>query len=247
MGETSTDLYAATAGAYDLFNLSAREGQVAALAAFARSIRSKHGPVLDVGAGSGLNVAWILEHVPAAQVLALEPSSAMRSLTLAKVAAHPEWFERVTVRPEDFFSATLPARISGAVLLGVLGHFDAMERAAMFAELATRLPAGGVALVDLQAPERPTRVEAYEFTAATVGELTYRGIAEAWPLDIERMRWKMTYLTLEGDRVLVEATAEFDYHHPTEQAVEAEAAEAGLGLERLGSSTYWILTRSGER
>jgi SAM-dependent methyltransferase len=243
MSDISTDRYAAAAGDYDLFNLAARGGQVAALAAFARSIRTTNGPVLDVGAGSGLNAAWLLEHLPAAQVLALEPSPAMRSLASSRIAAHPEWFDRVTVRPEDFFSASLPERIGGAVLLGVLGHFDAMERAAVFAELASRLPAGGVALLDLQQPERPTRIEAHEFTAAVVGELTYRGIAEAWPLDIERMRWKMTYLTLEGDRVLTEATAELDYHHPTAQTVRTEAAGAGLDLERLGGSTHWILTR----
>lgn len=54
--------------------------------------------------------------------------------------------------------------IGGAILLGVIGHFDAGECAAVLAELAARLPVGGAALVDLQEPERPQRVEAYEFT-----------------------------------------------------------------------------------
>ena len=86
---------------------------------------------MDIGAGSGSNTTDLLEHLPEARVLALEPSTSMRSLLLSKIAAHPEWFPRVTVRPEDFFSATLPQHVAGAVLLGVFGHFDPGERAAL--------------------------------------------------------------------------------------------------------------------
>ncbi|MGA4668743.1 class I SAM-dependent methyltransferase [Propionibacteriaceae bacterium Y1923] len=149
------DPYAAPAGAYDLFNAPARAGQVAALDALLPHLDPSHGPILDVGAGSGLNIAHLLEHSPAVSVYALEPSPTMRALALARVAARPDWFDRVTVRPEDFFSATLPPRLGEAVLLGVIGHFDAGERAAVLAELAARLPTGGAALFDLQPPERP--------------------------------------------------------------------------------------------
>ncbi len=237
------DGYAPTAGAYDLFNLSARPGQLAALAEILPHVRPEVGPVLDVGAGSGLNVAAVLEQVPQARVLALEPSRAMRSLLLGRIAGRPEWFDRVTVRPEDFFSAPLPSRLGAAILLGVIGHFDSGERAAVLAELGARLPAGGMALLDLQAPQRPERVEAFEFTAATIGDLTYRGIADAWPVDTERMRWRMTYLTLDGERVLVEDTTEHEYRHPAPERVRAEAEEVGLHLRQLRDTTYWTLTR----
>lgn len=237
------DQYAVTAGAYDLFNAAARAGQLAALDVLLPLLRAGRGPVLDIGAGSGLNVAHVLERVPAAQVYALEPSPAMRSLTLARIAARPDWFGRVTVRPEDFFSATLPPSIGGAILLGVIGHFDPGERAAVLGELAARLPVGGAALFDLQAPERPERIQAFEFTAAQVGELTYRLIAEAWPIDTELMHWRMTYLTLEGERVLVEDAAEFDYRHPAPGTLTAEAARVGLSLRRLDRTTFWLATR----
>ncbi|ROR95893.1 methyltransferase family protein [Salana multivorans] len=240
---SAPDPYAATAGLYDLVNASFRAGQTAAVEALLPLLRPDEGPVLDVGAGSGLNLALVLDRLPRARVVALEPSAAMRSLALARVAARPEWFDRVTVRPEDFFSAQLPERLGGAIALGVVGHFDAGERAAVLAELAARLPRGGAALIDLQDPPRPARVEAREFTVARVGELDYRGIAEAWPVDLELMRWRMTYLTLEGERVLVEETAELDYRHPAPDVVAREAAEVGLGLDRLGETTYWLLTR----
>ncbi|GLY32374.1 class I SAM-dependent methyltransferase [Kineosporia sp. NBRC 101731] len=181
--------------------------------------------------------------MPEAEVLALEPSQAMRSLALARVAAHPHWHARVTVRPEDFFSATLPARIGGAAMLGTLRHFDPGERAALLAELASRLPVGGSVLLDLQAPQHPQRVEPFEFTAAVVGQLTYRCIGEAWPVQGELMRWRMSYLVLDGERVLEENTAEHLYQHPDPRDLADEARQAGLSMERLGESEFWMLEK----
>ena len=238
------DAYAPTAAAYDLFNAAARPAQLAALQALLPHLKPEAGPILDIGAGSGLNLAEILERVPQAEVFALEPSPAMRSLALGRIAAHPHWHPRVTVRPEDLFSASLPARIGGAVILGVLGHFDPGERAALLAELKARLPAGGVALIDLQAPEKPQRVAPFEFTAATVGELTYRCIGEAWPHEGELMRWRMSYLVLEGERVLDENTTEHLYRHPDPEVIARETEAAGLNLTRISESTFWMLTKS---
>ena len=106
-----------------------------------------------------------------------------------------------------------------------------------------RRAVGGGAVVDLQYPERPERIEPYEFTVAQVGELSYRGIAQGWPVDDEQMRWEMTYLTLEGERILIEDTATYVYRHPAPDTVRAEAAAVGLTLGRIGNSSYWLLTR----
>lgn len=240
---TTTDPYAVTAGAQDLFNASARAGQLAALELLLPLLRPEEGPVLDIGAGSGQNAGVVLDRLPKARVYALEPSRAMRSLTLARIAAHPEWFDRITVRPESFFDAPLPVTLAGAIALGVIGHFDAGERAAVLAELAVRLPRGGAALIDLRTPERPAAVDAYLFTTAQVGELSYRGIAEGGPIDTETMHWRMTYLTLEGEVVLVEDSVEFDYRHPSPDLVADEAARVGLDLERIDGTTFWLLIR----
>lgn len=237
------DTYEAAAGAYDLFAMSHRPAQEAALERLLPRLRPEAGPILDIGAGSGANTAAVLERVPDAHVLALEPSRAMRALALSRIAGRPEWHERVTVLPDDFFAASLPARIGGAILTGVIGHFDPGERSAVLAELAARLPAGGAALLDLQHPERPRRVEPAEFTAAAVGGLSYRGIAEAWPIDTELMRWRVTYLCLEGERVLTEDTAEYLYRHPAPATVAREAGELGLRIAPLGDGIHWILER----
>lgn len=238
------DRYAATASAYDLYIAAYRCDQIAALEALRPRLRPSAGPILDVGAGSGLNCNWVLSHVPGSEVIAIEPSPSMRSLTLQRIAANPDWFPRITVRPEDFLSAPLPASLGGGILLGVLGHFDAGGRAAVFAELATRMATGAAALIDLQEPEKPMRVEPFEFTAARIGMLHYKGIAEAWPAGGEAMRWRMTYLTLEDERILTEETTEHLYHHPTASTVAEEAAQVGLTPERFGQTTYWLLHHS---
>lgn len=235
------DPYAATAGAYDLYTAEYRDSQIAALQELRPRLRPSAGPILDVGTGSGLNCAWVLSQIPDSEVIAIEPSPAMRALTLQRIAAHPNWFHRITVRPEDFFSAPLPTTLGGGILLGALGHFDAGERAAVFAELAARMTTGAAALIDLQEPETPTRVEPFEFTAARIGQLHYKGIAEAWTAGGETMRWRMTYLALEGERIVTEETADHLYHHPSVSTVADEAARAGLELERLGQTSYWLL------
>ncbi|MFT3887158.1 MAG: class I SAM-dependent methyltransferase [Arachnia sp.] len=238
------DRYAAAAGAYDLFALPYRAMQRAALGELLPRLRPAEGAILDVGAGSGANAAVVLEALLDAQVYALEPSRAMRSLFLSRVAGRPEWHRRVTVRPEDFFSASLPERLGGGIAIGVIGHFDEGERAAVLAEFAARLPRGGAVLIDLQEPARPRRLDAAEFTVADVGELTYRGIAEAWPVSAELMRWRVTYLCLEGERVLTEDTVEYDYRHPAPAVLADEAERVGLGAVPLADGVHWILERT---
>lgn len=242
------DTYAPTAGAYDLFNRSYRSAQLEVLEPLLPRFDLARGPVLDIGAGSGLNTALVLERFPHARVLAVEPSPSMRALLLSRIASHTEWHERVTVRPESIFDAPLPRTIAGALMLGVIGHFDSDERNTVFAALRQRLPVGAPVLFDLQEPERPIRVAPFAFLDARVGDLRYAGTGEAWPDgdstdgDGDRMIWRMTYSTLEGDTVLYEATAEHRYHHPAHDTVRAEAAAAGLRMERVGHSTYWVLT-----
>lgn len=237
------DPYSATASAYDLFSAPYQAAQFAALAQVLPRLRADAGPILDIGAGSGAISARVLGELPAAQVVALEPSTAMRALLLGRIAGHPEWFPRITVRPESFFDAELPDTVGGAIMLGVIGHFDTGERLALLAELARRMPSGAAVLVDLQHPQRPERVEPYEFTAAMVGDIEYRGIAEAVPVDDETMRWRMTYLAIAGERVLTEDTIEHVYRHPDPMRFKSEAAAAGFDAEPLSVDTFWVLTR----
>lgn len=223
---------------YEQFGLR-NSDQPAALRAWLPSVRPGDGAILHVGVGSAWVEEVILESLPDIHVWGLEPGPSRRAVALSRIAEHPAWFDRVTVRPEDFFSASLPHQLAGAVLFDGLGGFDAGERAAVLAELAARLSPNGTALLDMARHERPHRVEPCEFTAATVGEITYRVIVEASPMGTEAVRWRMCYLSLERERVLTEETAEYVVHHPTPERVADEAARVGLGMS--ASHGLWLL------
>lgn len=236
------DSYAATASAYDLLNLRFRTAQLAALSHCLPHFRSDVGPILDIGAGSGLNTALVLERLDDARILAIEPSAAMRSLLMAKLADHPEWHHRVTVRPEVFGDAPLPDRIGGAILLGVIGHFDAEQRQNVFRSLARRLARAAPALIDLQAPERAEDVAPFQFAEVCVGDLTYRGVGHAVHVGDDKLQWHMKYQTLDGDQILHQTSTDHIYHHPPADKVQREAQAAGLTINHIGDSTFWMLT-----
>ena len=241
-----TDAYAGAAMAYDLFTLPERATAERVLRLILPELRANHGPILDIGAGSGAHAEFILEHLPGASVTALEPSPAMRGLSIARFARRPAWGDRVSVRPEEFFDATLPRRIGGALAIGSIGHFDRGERRAVLAELARRLPRRGVLLTDLREPHHPSRVEPFEFPGGTLGGIEYRGIAEAWPVGREAMRWRMTYLALEDERVLTEATSEIVFHHPSPERFDAEARDAGFTSAAVAGTPFRILRLGAE-
>lgn len=136
------DGYRATAGMYDLIVEEYVETQLSALNAFLPLVNADVGPVLDVGCGSGRHLAHALEAVPTVTAIGLEPSAAMRSLALGRLASHPEWRERVTVRKEGALEAPLPDSLGGVIMLGVFGHFTRFERGELLARLARLSTAG---------------------------------------------------------------------------------------------------------
>lgn len=237
------DGYAATAGAYDLLNGPFRAAQVAAIEPFLLHCRPEAGPVLDVGAGSGLNTELVLSRLPGATVLAIEPSPAMRALLLGRVAGHPEWHRRVTVRPESLAEAPLPPVLGGVIMLGVIGHFAADDRRRALTEVGRRLAPGAPLILDLQEPLTPTTIPPATFGEAELGGLRYRGRLEARPDGADWMVWRMTYQTVDGDRIVYEASTEHRYCHPAPAALRAEALAAGLEADRADGTGYWIFHR----
>lgn len=237
-----SDAYAATATAYELFNAPYRRAQLQALDALVPRLRPQAGPVLDIGCGPGQNSIWLLDAVPDAQVLAIEPSPAMRALAMQRISGRDDT-ERITLWPGDLTSAPLPDRIGGAVLLGVLGHLDPSARGDLCARLAARLPDDTAVLLDLQLPEEPTEVAEAEFARSTIGALAYVGVMSAHPVGGEVMEWTMRYQTWHGEDLLTEEVAVHRYHHPARATVIREAAAHGLRLDRLGTTTYWLMHR----
>lgn len=241
----SHDPYAAAAAVYELMTYGYVAAQEQALVGFLTALRPADGPVLDVGCGSGRAAQYLLRRTDDLTVVGLEPSPAMRSLALARLAADPAWRERVTVRPEGALEAPWPDALSGALMLGVLGHFGPQERREIFGRLASRLAVGAPVLLDLQAPDRPEVVAEHVFADTRLGELRYQGRAQGEPVDDQLMRWTMTYLTIDAGEVIDASSTVMTVNHPGLDTVREELESHGLRLREAGTPGLWVAFRLG--
>lgn len=114
-----------------------------------------HGPVLEIGAGTGRVTEVIASALPGAEILAAEPSATMRAVLSSRVARDPDLRRRVTVVDGAAQDLVLPERLSAVVIFGVAGHFTAAERVALWKRLAARLPDGAPLVVELMGSPRP--------------------------------------------------------------------------------------------
>jgi SAM-dependent methyltransferase len=196
------------------------------------NVASSAGPLLDLGAGTGLMTVALADALPDASIVAVEPSRAMRTALIARLVTRGELPGRITVVPAPFSEAVMPPRLCGAVALGMLGHLTHDERRTLWRALAERLMPGAPAAIEIQPPDRPVAVPRARFTRIRLGEHEYEGWAQAEPIGRDRLRWTMTYRTLRGEQVVDERVAASEFLTLDAGAMAAEARAAGLIHER---------------
>lgn len=195
------------------------------LAAALRDVDPDGGPVLELGAGTGLATDVLLE-VLGNDVIAVEPSAALRAVLLARLAHREDG--RVTVRPCGALEAPLPRQLAGMVGMHMIGHLPPTDRARLWATVSTRLVPGAPVVLTVQPPETATAVPAFPWFGVTVGDLTYEGTGHAEPAGPDAVTWHMAYRTRRGEDVLTTATAEYRWWVVTADALAAELTTAGL-------------------
>ncbi|MCC3312334.1 class I SAM-dependent methyltransferase [Nocardia africana] len=229
--------YAAAAEFYDLMATPYVASVEPALAALLAEVDTIAGPVLDIGAGTGLSTMLVADAVPDARIIAVEPAPAMRAVLLSRLAARKDLRERITVLPSGFLDTELPAQCSAVVGLGVIGHFDAATRPRVWHALATALVPDGTAVVEIQRPGRVEVSPDRRYTTARAGLLRYEGWSRAEPVDAESLVWHMTYRTYRDDRLLQEVTARHRVWPAGADRLAGEARAAGLTLASADSAT----------
>lgn len=212
-----------------LLSLPMWQGLRPRLAAALAGVNGGTGPVLELGAGTGLGTEVVLDTVEAA-VLAAEPSAVLRAVLLARLAARPD-IHRVTVYPAGAADVPLPDRLAGVVGMHMVGHVRPADRRTLWAALAERLAPGAPVVVNLQPPATAVAVPLTPPYGSSVGGLTYQGQGSAEPTGPESVRWRMTYRTLDGDRVLAEVRAEYDWWVLSDSGLAAELTAVGLTVE----------------
>ncbi|MFI7122107.1 class I SAM-dependent methyltransferase [Amycolatopsis sp. NPDC049868] len=201
-----------------------------ALADALSDLDTSGGPVVDIGAGTGLGTAVLAAALPDADIIAIEPNPALRTALLARCVEDDDLARRVTVLGTDAHSAPLPDRLSAVIAMNVLGHFDPGERRALWEILDGRLIPGGRALLNLQPPTTAVTVPTTPMARVRIGGLEYFGAAAAEPAGPDTITWRMTYRVERQGDVVTELTASDLWHVITASALADEVAEYGLRL-----------------
>ena len=220
--------YSVTAQYYDPLMSALHADVDRRIAAALANMDVTAGPVVDIGAGTGLSTALVASTLPAAEILAVEPDAAMRPALMTRVWANAALRARVSILPFDVFSAPLPERIAGAVLSASLVHFAPPDRARLWSLLAERLAPEGRIIVEVQFPAAEDMPET-DMAQVQLGRVVYRASATAERLASDRQRWTMKYrVSLEGREIACETTS-YECWTISADRVLAEAGAAGLG------------------
>ena len=205
----------------------------AVVAAFA-DVDTSAGPVVEIGAGTGLVTAALARAYPDLEILACEPATGMRAVLTSRVYRDPDLRRRVTVSAESAPDVELPESISGAVVCGVAGHLGGDDRRRLWRALADRLVPGGVIVVELMHLARPRTLAPTRLARAALGDQRYEWWMSGEPDGPDRMRLCTTWRVLRGDRVVREVADHYHWHTLTLSQV---AAEAGMTLHHIPHAT----------
>lgn len=222
-----TDGYAVTAQFYDVMAATVRAPVEAQIASRLVGLDICIGPILDIGAGTGLTSALIARVLPGAEILAIEPDPAMRSALMTRVWSDPALRRQVSILPSTIGDAILPDRIAGAVAAASIHHFDPAGRRGLLARLAERLAPEGRVIIEIQCPVA-AEIERSRFVQCRMGRVDYEGWLEASAIGSDRQRWRMTYRASIEGREIDKQIAEYDCWTVSARSLVEQAVECGL-------------------
>lgn len=225
------DEYAVAAEYYDIWSADYWSQVGPHLATALSDVDPSAGPVVELGAGTGLGTLIVADAVPGARIVAIEPSRAMRSSLTTRIMSRQDLHHRVTILPVDLAHTSWPERLGGFVAMAMLGHLAPVERQQLWGDLGDRLAPGAPAIVLLQPPERPQAVPLTCMTRRRLGELDYEGWGTAVPAGLRTLRWTMTYRVLRDGDLLDERRWSSLFQTVSQDDLATEAAAAGLNVE----------------
>ncbi|MFH8442077.1 Gfo/Idh/MocA family oxidoreductase [Streptomyces sp. NPDC018026] len=237
----------------EFFDLVAAEhtatASAPAVAALLADADLSGGPVVDIGAGTGLVTEAVARARPDAEILACEPAVGMRAVLTSRVFSDPDLRSRVTVTADAAPDLELPDRVSAVLLCGVLGHLDADGRARLWRRLNRRLAPGALVVVELMQFEEPLTLPETRLATATAGRHRYEWSFGGAPDETEDgvMRLHSTWRVYRDDAT--EAQREVrDSYRWTPFGLKDVAAESGMTVRTLptrpGAPPLAVLTRT---
>jgi len=189
----------------EFFDLVAGEhtatGSAPAVVRALTEVDLSHGPVVDIGAGTGLVMEAVARALPGAEILASEPATAMRAVLTSRVFSDPDLRQRVTVTSDAAPELDLPDSLSAVLLCGVLGHLDSGQRQRLWARVMARLAPEGVVIVELMGLETPVVLPPARTATARAGHHRYEWWFSGAPdeADPSAMRLHSTWAVYRDD------------------------------------------------
>ncbi|UCM87038.1 class I SAM-dependent methyltransferase [Streptomyces marincola] len=228
-----TDYYSASAEFYEL--VAARHVRTSAgpLITALSGVDASHGPVVEIGAGTGRITAVIAGALPGVPIIAAEPSTPMRAMLTSRVFGDPDLRDRVTVVAEPAQRLRLPPRIGAVVIFGVVGHLTGAERRALWRELRERLPEGGPIVVELMGVGAARRIPPFRMLRETIGEQSYEWWTQADPVGGAVMRWRTSWKVFRDGELVRSTSDSYDWEN---LSLEQLAAEAGMSSSLVSAA-----------
>jgi SAM-dependent methyltransferase len=226
------DYYTTSAEFYEM--VAARHVRTSAgpLATALSGVDTGHGPVVEIGAGTGRVTAVIAGALPGVPIIAAEPSTPMRAMLTSRVFGDPELRRRVTVVADPAQRLDPPSRISAVVIFGVVGHLTKDERTDLWRRLAARLPPGGPVVVELMGAGATRGIPPFRMLRETMGEQTYEWWTEAEPVQGAVMRWRTSWKVFRDGRLVRSTTDEYSWENLT---LEQLGEEAGMSSRMISA------------
>ncbi len=155
----------------------------------------------EVGAGTG-RIALELA-AQGVHVHCIEPSAAMRSALLVKIAQRPEIHPFITVLPAEGADFDLGQKVPLAYAVGVMQHFlTGQEMLAMLRNVRRHLEPDGLFLFDAMGAQEPGDVPPTRIGEERVGEMLYRSTYEARMLSPDYYKFAVGYETFRDDHLV---------------------------------------------
>lgn len=231
-GSDAAEPYSPTAEFFDLAAAAhVATGSAPAVVAALAGIDTAAGPVVEIGAGTGLVTVALARAFPDLEILAHEPATGMRAVLTSRIYRDPDLRRRITVCAEPAPDLDLPDTISGAVVCGVAGHLDQPDRVRLWRRLAERLAPGGRIVVELMAIDRPLVLDPTRLSRVEVGAQRYEWWFSGEPDGPDRMRLRTTWRVSTEDGTAVREVA--DHYHWYTLTLADIAAESDMPLHDI--------------
>lgn len=205
------DYYSPAAEFFDLVGYRHVASSGPAIRAALAGLDTGHGPVVDIGAGTGLVTQVAADALPGAEIISAEPSPTMRAILTSRVFSHPDLRQRVTVTADSAQELRLPGRISAALIFGVAGHLTQAERKDLWQRLAGRLPAGGIVVVELMGVDIPRTIPFTRMVREIMGRQTYEWWISGEPAGDDVMRWHTAWRVYQEGQLVRQVEDSYDW------------------------------------